>query len=95
MLLFPSPRGTPLSNNTTSKLLRELKIDATTHGFRTSFRTWAAESGLPREIAEATLAHVNPNRVEAAYQRSDLFTLRAELMERWARYVAASSSDTI
>ena len=94
-LLFPSPRGKPLSNNTTSKLLRELKIDATTHGFRTSFRTWAAENGVSRELAEATLAHVNQNRVEAAYQRSDLFKLRANLMEQWAQYVAASSSDTI
>ena len=93
-LLFPSARDMPLSNNTTSKLLRELGIDATTHGFRTSFRTWAAENGVSREVAEASLAHVNPNRVESAYQRSDLFTLRADLMERWARYLAASPTDT-
>ena len=86
-LLFPNPHGRPLSNMTTSKLLRELGIGATTHGFRTSFRTWAAESGVPREIAEAALAHVNPNAVEAAYQRSDLFARRAKLMEQWAQYI--------
>ena len=86
-LLFPNPHGRPLSNMTTSKLLRELGIGATTHGFRTSFRTWAAESGVPREVAEAALAHVNPNAVEAAYQRSDLFARRAKLMEQWAQYI--------
>ena len=66
-----------LSDSTLSKLLRENKIDAVPHGFRSSFRQWAAErTNIPREVAEEALAHVNPNKIEAAYQRSDLFEQR-------------------
>ena len=86
-LLFPSPTGRALSNMTTSKLLTETDIDATTHGFRTSFRSWAAENGAAREVAEAALAHVVTG-VEGAYQRSDLFEMRRLLMTRWADYLA-------
>ena len=76
-LLFPSPTGRPLSDNTLSKLLRELQIDAVPHGFRSSFRDWSAEcSDAPREVCELALAHVNSDRVEAAYRRSDLFERR-------------------
>ena len=87
-LLFPGARGRELSDNTLSKQLRELGIDAVPHGFRSSFRQWAAEcTNYPREVCEEALAHVNPNRFEAAYQRSDLFERRRRLMEDWARYV--------
>ena len=85
--LFPSPTGKALSNMTTSKLLTETGIDATTHGFRTSFRSWAAENGAAREVAEAALAHVVAG-VEGAYQRSDLFEMRRLLMTRWADHLA-------
>ena len=91
-LLFPSPTGRPLSDNTMSKLLRELGIDAVPHGFRSSFRDWAAEcSNAPREVCELALAHVNSDRVEAAYRRSDLFERRRDLMAAWARYLEAAS----
>ena len=87
-LVFPSVRGRPLSDNTISKLIREHGIAAVPHGFRSSFRQWAAErTTIPREVAEEALAHVNPNRVEAAYQRSDLFERRRDLMEAWAQYL--------
>ena len=88
-LVFPSARGRPLSDNTLSKLLRNLGINAVPHGFRSSFRQWAAEcTNHPHEVCEAALAHVNPNRAESAYQRSDLLEPRRGLMQEWACYVA-------
>ena len=90
-LVFPSPTGRPLSNMTTSKLLRDCGINATTHGFRTSFRSWCAEQNAPREVAEAALAHA-VRGVEGSYQRSDLFELRRELMQRWADYISQNTS---
>ena len=90
-LLFPSPRGKPLSNMTTSKLVNELGIDATTHGFRSSFRNWAAErTNESRAVCEAALAHVVAG-VEGAYMRTDLFDRRRALMEEWAVYVSQES----
>ena len=74
---------------TTSKLLREQGIDATTHGFRASFWSWCAEENEPRELAEAALGHA-VRGIESAYQRSDLFERRRSLMDRWARYVNTS-----
>ena len=74
-----------LSDSTLSKLLRELGIGAVPHGFRSSFRDWAAErTDVPREVCELALAHVNSDRVEAAYRRTDLFERRHELMAAWA-----------
>ena len=89
-LVFSSVTGRPMSNSTKSKLLRELGIQAVPHGFRSSFRDWCGEMGHPRELAEAALAHVIPNKVEAAYARSDLFERRRALMEQWGEYVAES-----
>ncbi len=87
-LVFPSCRGNPLSNMTMSKLVKEQGIAAVPHGFRSSFRDWAAErTNHPREVIEAALAHVVANRVEAAYARSDLFARRRLLMDDWAGYL--------
>ena len=92
-LVFPSPTGRLLSDSTLSKLLRELGIGAVPHGFRSSFRDWAAEcSDAPREVCELALAHVNSDRVEAAYGRSDLFERRRELMADWAAYVGKTGT---
>ena len=85
-LVFPSRRGKPLSDATLSKLIREIGIDAVPHGFRSSFRNWCAETGQPREIAEAALAHV-VGGIEGAYFRSDLFKLRRKLMDEWAAFL--------
>ena len=91
-LVFPSSTGRVLSDSTLSKLLRELGIGAVPHGFRSSFRDWAAErTDVPREVCELALAHVNSHRVEAAYRRSDLFERRRQLMTDWAAYVAAGT----
>ena len=91
-LVFPSAHGRALSDNTISKLLRDLGIEAVPHGFRSSFRDWAAEcSDAPREVCELALAHVNSDRVEAAYRRTDLFERRRVLMEEWSRFVGRST----
>ena len=90
-LVFPGLRpGRPLSENTHAKLLRELGFDAVTHGFRSSFRDYAAErTHTPHAVMEAALAHVVKNKAEAAYARSDLFEKRRALMESWSEYLAA------
>ena len=87
-LVFPSPTGRVLNHSTMTKLLADLGIDAVAHGFRSSFRDWAAEcTDAPREVCELALAHVNNDRVEAAYRRSDLFDRRRELMNGWAVHI--------
>lgn len=87
-LIFPSMSGRVLRNDTFAEFLRENDIEAVPHGFRSSFRQWAAEqTNYPREVCEHALAHVNPDKVEAAYQRSDLFEKRRELMDAWTQYV--------
>ena len=80
------PRGGDASDGT------ELEIGAVPHGFRSSFRDWAAEcSDAPREVCELALAHVNTNAIEAAYRRTDLFARRT-LMEQWAAFLASSGA---
>jgi integrase len=69
------------------KFLRELTDTATVHGFRSSFRDWAAEqTNFPREVAELALAHRVGDDVEHAYRRGDLLPKRRQLAEAWARY---------
>ena len=90
-LVFPSRSGRPLSDMTHRKLLRTLDIDCVPHGFRSSFRDWAAEkTDAPHAVMEAALAHVVGDSTEAAYFRSDLFERRRTLMDQWAEYLAES-----
>ena len=88
-LIFPAPRsGKAMSDMTLLAVLRRLKIDATVHGFRSSFRNWAAEqSGASWAVCEASLAHSIGSSTEQAYMRSDLLARRRELMQTWADYV--------
>ncbi len=66
------------------------------HGFRSSFRDWAAErTNHPRGVVEAALAHVVGNQTEAAYARSDLFERRRRLMDEWAAYLAGERGQVI
>lgn len=86
--VFPgqAPRR-PLSNMAMAMVLRRMKLEATPHGFRATFRTWAAEkTGYPHEVCEAALAHTQGDKVVAAYQRGDLFEKRRRLMKAWADY---------
>ena len=88
----PSVRGRQLSDATMRRMVRELGIGAVPHGFRSSFRDWAAEcTEAPREVCELALAHVNRDRVEAAYRRTDLFERRRALMEQWAAFLAGTA----
>jgi integrase len=86
--VFPGARsGRPLSNMPMATVLRRIRRDVTVHGFRSSFRDWAAErTSFAREVAEMALAHAIPNAVEAAYRRGDLFEKRRRLMDAWADY---------
>ena len=85
--VFPGGRvGRPLSNMAMLMLLRRMsRGDLTAHGFRSSFRDWAAEcTSFPTEVAEMALAHTVSDKVEAAYRRGDLFQKRRQLTEAWA-----------
>ncbi len=89
-LVFPSSRRGKQSDGSLSQFVKHLGIQAVPHGFRSSFRDWAAEcSAAPREVCELALAHVNDDQTEAAYRRSDLFDLRRKLMKDWEAYVGS------
>jgi integrase len=96
-LIFPGIRGRqPMSDMTLTKLLRELKVPVTVHGFRSSFRDWASEeTDVQGEVAEAALAHTVPNKTEAAYRRGNLLEKRRALMLRWASFCTAERARTV
>ena len=76
-------------------LRRMQRGDVTTHGFRSSFRDWAAErTNFPRAVCEAALAHTLRDRAEAAYHRTDLFERRRELMTAWATFATGTEMDS-
>lgn len=92
VLVFPAPGGQALNDASLSRLCGELDLGCVPHGMRSSFRDWAAEcSDAPREVCELALAHVNSDRVERAYRRTDLFDRRRRLMQEWADYIRPSS----
>ena len=83
-------RDKPLSDMTFTKLLRDQKLDATAHGFRSSFKVWAAEiAKTPHEVSESALAHSIPDKVVAAYLRTDFFEERRALMAAWGAHCLA------
>ncbi|MYB05907.1 MAG: tyrosine-type recombinase/integrase [Gemmatimonadetes bacterium] len=86
-LVFPSRTGGPLPPKAPLRVLKRAGVASTLHGFRSSARSWMAESGVPAEVAEACLAHVPRSQVVQAYQRSDLLTRRAEVMQAWGEYL--------
>jgi integrase len=76
-----------------TQLERTGHSDLTVHGFRSTFRDWAAEeANFPRDVIEHALAHSLPDKVEAAYQRGDLFRKRRRLMDSWAEYCEQPAS---
>jgi len=95
--VFPGIKpGRPLSNMSMLMVLRGLDLDVTVHGFRSSFRDWAAEvTDFPSEVAEMALAHVVADAVERAYRRGDLFEKRRGLMEAWAGFCTGSKQASI
>ena len=89
--------GKPLAVMALEMVLRRMKIDeVTVHGFRSTFRDWAAEcTNFSNEVCEAALAHVIKNKAEAAYRRGDLFDKRRKLMEAWAIYCSAPKKGNV
>lgn len=89
-LVFPSSKGTPLSDMTLTAVLKRMgRGDVTAHGFRSSFRDWSAEAtNFERAVCESALAHKLPDRVEAAYLRTDYLDRRRELMGTWSVFLA-------
>lgn len=86
--IFPGARaGKPLSDMTLTAALRRLKVEATAHGFRSSFRDWCAETGVNRELAERCLAHSVKDSTEAAYHRTDQLKQRQPVMQAWADFI--------
>lgn len=97
-LIFPSPRGGCLSDMALTKFLRTHKAVsdtpgrvATAHGFRSSFRNWASEAGVQRDLAERALSHSVRSAVEAAYHRTDLLEQRRSVMQAWADHVIGAT----
>ena len=88
-LVFPSRKGGKVSDMTLVAVLRRMGIGAVPHGFRSTFRDWAAErTHYPSEMAEMALAHAIGNKVEAAYRRGDMIEKRRRMMEDWAAFLA-------
>ena len=93
--VFPGGKaGKPLSNMAMTEVLRRMgRRDITVHGFRSTFRDWAAErTNFPSEVVEMALAHAVGDKVEAAYRRGDLFEKRRRLMAEWASYCNTPSA---
>jgi integrase len=87
--VFPGQRrvGKPIHDDALSELMQRTGVDWAVHGFRSTFRDWAAETtSFPNHVVEMALAHAIGNQVEAAYRRGDLFEKRTELMAAWAAY---------
>jgi integrase len=89
-LFTSSHKRKPISNMAMLDLLDRMEIEVTVHGFRSSFRDWAAErTAFPHEVCEMALAHTIANAAEAAYRRGDLFEKRRKLMEAWNAFIDA------
>lgn len=85
--VFPAPRGGALSDMTLAAVLKRMKVDATVHGFRSSFKDWArSRTSYPDEVSELALAHVNSDATRAAYARDELLPQRVKMMADWARF---------
>jgi integrase len=87
--IFPGEKGEHLSRTSMKMLRRRMGVgdEVTIHGFRASFKTWATErTSFPHEVIEAALAHATGDKVEQAYQRSDMFEKRKRLMAAWSEF---------
>jgi integrase len=94
--LFPGVRvGRALHPKAMNELLASMSVNATVHGFRSTFKDWASEcTAYPNEISEMALAHAIPSKVEASYRRGDLFEKRRRLMEDWAQFCGTPVAST-
>jgi integrase len=92
-LIFPGERkGKSLDHKAMQRVLERIGVDAVPHGFRSSFRDWAAELGnYPNELLELALAHAVGDKVEAAYRRGDMLAKRRQLMADWGSFCSTTS----
>jgi integrase len=92
--VFPARAGGALSDMTISKIMRADKLPYVPHGFRSSFRDWAAElmPNIPDPVAEAALAHAIPDKVVSAYKRTAFLEMRRELLDAWGVYLEGQSN---
>jgi integrase len=90
-MIFPGSTKGVLSDMTFTQIMRRMKVDHTMHGFRASFRTWAAEvAHYDHDLLEFALAHVVGDATVRAYQRSDMVEKRRKLMQDWAAYIQST-----
>jgi integrase len=97
-LVFPGPKvHQPMTDRALTYPLEQMgRGDLTAHGFRSTFRDWAAEAtGYPNHVVEQALAHTIGNAVEAAYRRGDLFEKRVALMDEWAAFLARPAAAVV
>ena len=86
-VIFPNNKGNPLTDVALNKSLKRYGGgDFSVHGFRTSIRMWMADNGVDDIVGEQVLAHIEKDKVKAAYQRSDRLELRREIMQRWGDF---------
>ena len=87
-VIFPSQRGRPLADPMMSKFMKDNGYESRPHGFRATFRSWAEEqTDAEWEVKEISLGHSVGNKVERAYQRSDLLNKRRGLLTHWAKFI--------
>ena len=84
---FHGRGGDAISYHAIAQALRRADIDATPHGFRSSFKDWARNHGIPHEISELYLAHVEGSKTVQAYARDDVLDKRQPVMQQWADYL--------
>ena len=96
-LIFSASGKKPISDMTMTKVLRKDGVAGyTVHGFRSSFTDWAAEeTEFAKEVVDKALAHKLPDRVEAAYRRTDFFEKRRKLMDAWAAYASGAPDNVV
>ena len=92
-LVFPAVGGRPLSDMTLLKIMRDRELPFSVHGFRSAFKTWAVEAtSFPDAVSEAALAHIDANKVRAAYSRTDFRQQRTDQMAAWANFIGGSGA---
>jgi integrase len=86
-IIFCNRKDKQMSDVSLNKALKSVYPDVTVHGFRSTFRVWGAETtSYPSQVLEFAIAHVDPDKVQEAYQRSRLIERRRELMKDWGNY---------
>lgn len=95
-LLFPARSGKPISDMTMSKILRDMEVKATVHGFRSTFKDWASEvNSWPDAASEAALAHGDPDKIRGAYRRTDFWDFRVNMMAAWCDFMMGKRSKQV